>query len=158
MSTYEYSAKDKNGHSVIGTLEGNSETEVVNALHNRELIVVTIKEETAKALKTKQTKDKKVKLDDLVIFSRQLATMIDAGIPLVQSLGILGEQIENPVLKSVVINVRQDIEAGTSFCDALATHPAVFSDLFINMTRAGEASGMLDEILDRLETYLEKTA
>jgi len=158
MSTYEYSAKDKNGHSVIGILEGNSETEVVNALHNRELIVVAIKELTAKALKTKKTKDRKVKLDDLVIFSRQLATMIDAGIPLVQSLGILGEQIENHVLKSVVINVRQDIEAGTSFCDALAKHPAIFSDLFINMTRAGEASGMLDEILDRLAAYLEKTA
>lgn len=158
MSTYEYSAKDKSGHTVMGMLDGNSEAEVVSVLHNKELVVVSIKEVEIKALKAKKRKDKKVKLDDLVVFSRQLATMIDAGIPLVQSLGILGEQIESPNLKKVIINVRQDIEAGTSFCDALAKHPQIFSDLFINMTRAGEASGMLDEVLDRLATYLEKTA
>jgi type IV pilus assembly protein PilC len=84
--------------------------------------------------------------------------MIDAGIPLVQSLSILGEQIENRDLKDVVVRVRQDIEAGMSFCDALAKHPAVFSDFFINMARAGEASGMLDEVLDRLASYLEKAS
>jgi type IV pilus assembly protein PilC len=158
MSTYQYSAKDKNGHTVMGVLDGASEAEVVSVLHNKELVVVSIKEIKEKALKAKKKKDKNIKLDDLVVFSRQLATMIDAGIPLVQSLGILGEQIENADLKKVVVNVRQDIEAGTSFCDALAKHPTVFSDLFINMTRAGEASGMLDEILDRLASYLEKTA
>lgn len=155
MNTYQYTAKDKSGHTVIGILEGASEAEVAEGLHKKELVVVSIKPAKAKALKAK---DKKVKLDDLVIFSRQLATMIDAGIPLVQSLGILGEQIENPNLKNVVIMLRQDIEAGMSFCDALAKHPNVFSELFINMTRAGEASGMLDEVLDRLATYLEKTA
>jgi type IV pilus assembly protein PilC len=94
----------------------------------------------------------------MVIFSRQLATMIDAGIPLVQALRILGEQIDNKSLKSVVQIMSQDIDAGMSFSDSLAKHPNVFSELFINMARAGEASGMLDEVLDRLATYLEKTA
>ena len=158
MSTYHYTAKDKDGHTVIGALEGASESEVVGLLHNKELVVVSIKEGKGKATKAKDRREKKVKLDDLVIFSRQLATMIDSGIPLVQSLGILGEQIENKNLKHVVIIVRQDIEAGISFCDALARHPQAFSELFINMTRAGEASGMLDEVLDRLATYLEKQA
>lgn len=155
MATYQYIAKDITGHSITGVLDGASDAEVAEVLHKKDLIVVSIQPLKKKALKAK---DKKIKLDDLVIFSRQLATMIDAGIPLVQALGILGEQIENPSLKNVVIKVRQDIEAGMSFCDALAKHPAIFSELFINMTRAGEASGMLDEVLDRLASYLEKSA
>lgn len=158
MNTYQYTAKDKNGHTVIGMLEGNSESEVAEALHKKELIVVTV--EMVKKQKAFKLggKDKKIKLDDLVVFSRQLATMIDAGIPLVHALGILGEQTENPNLKTVVIIVRQDIEAGMSFCDALSKHPAIFSELYINMARAGESSGMLDEVLDRLATYQEKSA
>jgi len=154
MNTYQYTAKDKSGHTVIGMLEVASEAEAAESLHKKELVVVSIKQVKKKAIKAK---DRKTKLEDLVVFSRQLATMIDSGIPLVQSLGILGEQIENANLKNVVIVVRQDIEAGMSFCDALAKHPYVFSELFINMTRAGEASGMLDEVLDRLATYLEKS-
>ncbi len=155
MNTYKYTAKDKNSHTVIGILEGTSETEVADLLHKKELVVVSISPAKNKILKTR---DKKVKLDDLVIFARQLSTMIDSGIPLVQSLGTLAEQIENKNLRDVVITVRQDIEAGMSFYDALAKHPAVFSELFINMTKAGEASGTLNEVLDRLATYLEKTA
>ncbi|MDP3787653.1 MAG: type II secretion system F family protein [Candidatus Omnitrophota bacterium] len=155
MNTYKYTAKDKNSHTVIGILEGTSETEVADFLHKKELVVVSISPAKNKILKTR---DKKVKLDDLVIFARQLSTMIDSGIPLVQSLGTLAEQIENKNLRDVVITVRQDIEAGMSFYGALAKHPAVFSELFINMTKAGEASGTLNEVLDRLATYLEKTA
>jgi type IV pilus assembly protein PilC len=155
MNTYKYTAKDKNSHTVIGILDGTSETEVAEILHTKELVVVSIEPAKKKILKTQ---DKKIKLDDLVIFSRQLATMIDSGVPLVQSLGILGEQIDNQNLRDVVIRVRQDIEAGMSFYDALAKHPKVFSELFINMTKAGEASGTLNEVLDRLATYLEKTA
>jgi len=101
---------------------------------------------------------RKVKTDDLVIFSRQLATMIEAGIPLVHTLRILGEQIEVKSLQSVVNVIREDIEAGMSFCDALGKHPKIFSELFINMVKAGESSGMLDEVLDRLASYLEKSA
>jgi len=155
MYTYQYIAKDKNGNAVNGILDGLSETEVVEALHKKDLLVVSIEEAKKKTVKSR---DGKIKSDDLVIFSRQLATMIDAGIPLVQSLSILGEQIESPGLRHVVTLVRQDIEAGMSFCDALAKYPNIFSELFINMARAGEASGMLDTVLDRLAAYLEKSA
>jgi len=155
MNTYKYTAKDKNSHTVIGILESASETEVTGILHQKGLVVISVEQIKRKTFKTR---DKNIKLDDLVIFSRQLATMIDSGIPLVQSLGILGEQVENKNLGDVVIAIRQDIEAGMSFYDALAKHPAVFPELFINMTKAGEASGTLNEVLDRLATYLEKTA
>jgi len=155
MSIYQYTAKDINGRSVLGVIDAPNETEAANILHNKSLIVVSVKEVKTRQFKIKKTR---IKLEDLVVFSRQLATMIDAGIPLVQALGILSEQIDNKSLKSVVITARQDIEAGMSFCDALSKHPYVFSELFINMSRAGEASGMLDDVLDRLASYLEKTA
>jgi len=156
MPIYQYSAKDKTGKPVTGILEVPSETEVANLLHLKELVIVSVKEIKKKPVL--KVRGRKIKLDDLVVFSRQLATMIDAGIPLVQALGILVEQIDNKNLKSVVMMVRQDIEAGMSFCDALAKHPSVFSDLYVNMSRAGEASGMLNDVLDRLSSYLEKTA
>ncbi|MBU1091230.1 MAG: type II secretion system F family protein [Candidatus Omnitrophica bacterium] len=156
MNTYEYSAKDKNGYAVNGLLDANSDQEAAAILHNKELIVLSVRQSTKTVKKGKTGKN--IKTDDLVVFSRQLATMIDAGIPLVHSLGILAEQTENPGLKTVVITLRQDIEAGMSFCDGLKKHPHVFSELFINMVKAGETSGMLDEVLDRLAAYLEKTA
>jgi len=159
MNSYQYIAKDRSGHAVNGIIEGASEAEVLELLHKKELIIISVKETKKKAAgQSQKAKGGKIKLDDLVVFSRQLATMIDSGISLVQALGILSEQIENKILKDVVVKVRQDIEAGMSFCDALAKHPNVFSDLFINMTRAGEASGMLDEVLDRLAGFLEKNA
>ncbi|OQB13979.1 MAG: Type II secretion system protein F [Candidatus Omnitrophica bacterium ADurb.Bin205] len=159
MTTYNYTAKDKNGYTLNGSLDVSSESEAADALHKKELTIISIEQAKDKASKAGgKVKEHKVKLDDLVIFTRQLATMIDSGIPLVHALGILSEQVENPVLKGVVVLVRQDIEAGMSFCDALAKHPKVFSDLFINMARAGESSGMLDDILDRLASYLEKSA
>ncbi|MDD4981843.1 MAG: type II secretion system F family protein [Candidatus Omnitrophica bacterium] len=159
MTTYNYTAKDKNGYTLNGSLDVSSESEAADALHKKELTIISIEQAKDKASKAGvKAKDQKVKLDDLVIFTRQLATMIDSGIPLVHALGILSEQVENPSLKGVVVSVRQDIEAGMSFCDALAKHPKVFSDLFINMARAGESSGMLDDILDRLASYLEKSA
>ncbi len=159
MTTYNYTAKDKNGYTLNGSLDVSSESEAADALHKKELTIISIEQAKDKASRAGvKVKGQKVKLDDLVIFTRQLATMIDSGIPLVHALGILSEQVENPVLKGVVVSVRQDIEAGMSFCDALAKHPKVFSDLFINMARAGESSGMLDDILDRLASYLEKSA
>ncbi|MFH0791449.1 MAG: type II secretion system F family protein [Candidatus Omnitrophota bacterium] len=155
MPAYTYTAKNKNGNSVDGILDAKSDMEVSEILHKQDLTVISIKLSKNKFIKTKAVQ---VKLDDLVIFSRQLATMIEAGISLVQCLGILSEQIENKGLKSVVTIIRQDIEGGMSFCDALAKHPGVFSELFVSMTKAGETSGMLDEVLDRLAGYLEKSA
>ncbi|MCX5700944.1 MAG: type II secretion system F family protein [Candidatus Omnitrophica bacterium] len=160
MTNYTYVVKDKLGQTLTGTLEANSEAEAAESLHKRDLVVISIEQAKDKAVKKAQSKfgKERIKLDDLVIFTRQLATMIEAGIPLVHALGILAEQTENKELKEVVVTVRQDIEAGMNFCDALSKHPKVFSELFINMARAGESSGMLDDILDRLATYLEKTA
>lgn len=156
MNTFRYSAKDKNGHTVMGVLEAATEAEAAGALHKKEFIIVSL--QLQKGAESRLKQDQGVKLDDLVVFSRQLATMIDAGIPLVQALGILTEQLENKNFRVIMVTVRQDIEAGMNFCDALGKHPRVFSDLFINMARAGEASGKLDEVLDRLASYLEKTA
>ncbi|MBU3958587.1 MAG: type II secretion system F family protein, partial [Candidatus Omnitrophica bacterium] len=127
MNAYQYIAKDKDGRAVNGVIESSSDSEAADFLHKKDLVVISVEQVKKKALKSK---DKKIKLDDLSIFARQLATMIDAGIPLVQSLGILAEQVENKSLKSVVLSVRQDIEAGMSFCDALAKHPNIFSELF----------------------------
>lgn len=154
MITYQYTAKDRTGHTRIGTMEAVSEADVIDALHTQELVIVLI-EQVKKQGGRYWGENKRIKLDDIVIFSRQLATMIDAGIPLVHSLGILAEQIETPGLKDVVFGVRRDIEAGMSFCDALGKHPKVFSELFINMAKAGETSGMLDDVLDRLASYME---
>ena len=157
MSSYQYTAKDMAGKTINGTIQADSETEVADILHKKELVVVSI-EITETTIARLNVSDKKTNLDDLVVFSRQLATMIDAGIPLVNALGILAEQIENEVLRNIINDVRQDTEAGMSFCDALAKHPVVFSELFVNMTKAGETSGMLNEILDRLATFMEKEA
>lgn len=157
MITYRYIAKEKNGRTLTGMLDADSESEAAELLHKKDLIVVSVSQAKAGAVKP-AGKGKKIKLDDLVVFSRQLATMIDAGIPLVHALGILSEQIENKDLKDVVAAVRRDIEEGLGFSEALSKHPAVFSDLFINMARAGETSGTLEEVLDRLAAYLEKTA
>ncbi|MDI6758973.1 MAG: type II secretion system F family protein [Candidatus Omnitrophota bacterium] len=155
MNTYQYTAKDKNSRTVIGVLEGSTEAEIAGILHKKDLVVVEVRQIKTSKIKVKA---KKVKLDDLVIFSRQLATMIEAGIPLAHALGILGEQIENKNFRETIIVVRQDIEAGVNFPDALKKHPNVFSELFVNMARAGETSGMLNEILERLAAYLEKQA
>ncbi len=157
MNSYQYTAKDRKGQTINGIIQAASEAEVADILHRKELVVVAVEITKDTAVKPKAG-DKKIKLDDLVVFSRQLATMIDAGIPLVNALGILGEQIESEGFRIIINEVRQDIEAGMSFCDALTKHPAVFSELFVNMTKAGEASGMLNEILDRLATFMEKQA
>jgi len=155
MKSFQYTAKDKEGHTLSGVMESDSEAAVIESLHKKNLIIVSVQPAKHKVVKSKS---KKIKLDDLVVFSRQLATMIDAGIPLVQALGILSEQVDNLGFRNVIVTIKRDIESGVDFCDALAKHPNIFSDFFINMTRAGEISGMLDDVLDRLAAYLEKTA
>jgi type IV pilus assembly protein PilC len=157
MANYEYTAKDKAGQTISGAIEAASESEVVQQLHKQQLTIVSLRLAKKKAAGRARAKGK-VKMDDLVVFSRQLATLIDSGIPLVGALGILIAQLESPGLKNVVIRVRQDVESGLSFCDSLARHPRVFSTFFISMVRAGEASGMLDDVLERVATYMEKTA
>jgi type IV pilus assembly protein PilC len=156
MPTYQYTVKDKAAQPVTGMIDAASEAEVVQLLHKKGLTVISIK--SVKKKSATRPRRGKVKMDDLVIFSRQLATLIDSGIPLVGALGILVEQVENPVLRDVVSGVRRDVESGLSFCESLTRYPRVFSIFFINMVRAGETSGMLDDVLERVATYLEKTA
>jgi type IV pilus assembly protein PilC len=129
----------------------------VNAhLRKNRMILVSLRE-APKQVTLKLGGPKKVKTRDIVIFTRQFATMINAGLPLVQSLGILAQQTENKTLAEVTKAVVYDVESGNTLADALAKHPRAFSSLYVNMVAAGEAGGILDTILLRLATFLEKS-
>ena len=156
MSFYKYNAKNKNSESVEGTLEAGSQAEAENILHSKGLMIVSLKNIPDRQLK--KTRDRKVSLDALVIFSRQLATMIDSGITLVAALEILKDQIDDRALSAIISKIYRDVQEGKSFCDSTGKYPAAFSDFYINMIKAGEASGRLDEVLERLAVFLEKTA
>ncbi len=157
MGSFKYVAKDQDGNSLTGVIEAKERSEAIESLRKKNLIIISIGDAVSRFNIPLLFKNK-VKIDDLVVFSRQLATMVDAGIPLVGALDILGEQIENKEFGSVIIKMRNDIETGSSLSDALSKHKEIFTPLFINMVKAGESSGMLDEILDRVATYLEKTS
>ena len=158
MPNFRYVAKDKTGRNISGTAEASEEKALVDLLRKQELFVISVKVERKKEGISWGAKfGSKIKLGELVLFSRQLATMIDSGIPLVQALEILNEQIENPGFKKIISDVKKDVSTGTTFCDALAKHPRAFSPLFVNMVKAGEQSGSLDDIMERLASYMEKT-
>ena len=159
MANFKYIAKDSEGKSLSGFFEAADYAAAIDALRKKGLIIVSVNEALSK-LKFSMPLfgKKKIKMDDLVVFSRQLATMVDAGIPLVGALDILGEQAETKTFGEIILKMRNDVEAGSSLSDALAKHKKVFSPLFINMVKAGESGGMLDNILDRLATYMEKTS
>ncbi|MBU4477961.1 MAG: type II secretion system F family protein [Candidatus Omnitrophica bacterium] len=155
MPLFKYLAKDEQGNTVTDLIEAKDEAVALDMLRVKNYIIISITEEK-KGKPPAAFKNKKVKAEELVIFSRQLATMVNAGIPLVQSLDILSEQMESPVFRGVVSTIRGDVESGASLSGALEKHPKVFSVLYANMVKAGETSGMLDEILERLAGYLEK--
>ena len=156
MANFKYVAKDQQGKSVTATLEAKDKTSLVDLLRKKGLIIISVEEAKGKVLAA--TTKTKIKMEDLVVFSRQLATMVDSGIPLVQALDVLAEQIQKPGFRAVVAGLRDNIETGSSLSEALSHHPKIFSTLFVNMVRAGESSGMLDDILERLADYLEKTS
>lgn len=153
MRVFAYTAKDKNGMTLSGILEADVLQEAVAILHKKEFIVVSVRERNAQ-----KNRDKQVKLEDLAIFSRELASMVAAGITLVRTLRILSEQTENRTLALVCVQMKNDVSAGASFYDAVKKHPRVFSTFYIHMVRSGEISGTLSEILKRLSMYLEKSA
>ncbi len=158
MPNYRYVARDKTGKSITAVMDANDEKAVIDFARQQGLILTSIKidaQETKKVAKPKT--GKKIKLTDLVLFSRQLATMIDSGIPLLQALEILSEQSENPAFVNILNIVKNDVATGTAFYEALAKHPGAFTPLFVNMVKAGESSGALDDIMERLASYLEKT-
>jgi type IV pilus assembly protein PilC len=158
MPNFKYVAKDNSGKTVSGIFEAVDYAAAVDALRKKNLVIVSVKESAARLnISNISFGSKKIKTDDLVVFSRQLATMVDAGIPLVGALDILGDQIENKAFGDIIMKLRNDVETGSSLSDAISKHKKVFSALFVNMVKAGESSGMLDEILDRLALYLEKT-
>src|SRR5712672_2467033 len=156
MSAYAYVAREAStGRELRSSLEASSEPAAIAALLNRNLLVVSIQEKLGKKGKTAGGK---VALADLVIFTRQLATMIDAGLAMVQSLQALAEQTTNKVMRDVIKDVCTRVEGGDSFSEALQKHPKAFSRLYVCMVAAGEKGGLLAEILARLATYLENAA
>jgi type IV pilus assembly protein PilC len=160
VPVFSYVARSRqDGQTVSGSIEVESRSQGVAVLRDRGLIVTELKE-TRKGLRvgSPTRRGRRIGTEDLVVFTRQLATVVNAGLPLLEGLDILAEQVENPSFRRVIRSVQKNVEGGDSFTDALARHPKVFNALFCNLVRAGEASGMLDEILRQLSIYLEKAA
>jgi len=154
MPAFTYTARALNGDLRTATIDAPSRDEVVAQLRRQRLNVVKI-DEAAQAANKKKSGGK-ISMRDVVIFTRQFSTMINAGLPLVQALDILAKQSENKALKDVTRAVVFDVESGHTVADALRKHPRAFTDLYVNMVAAGEAGGILDTILMRLATFLEK--
>src|SRR6059036_1407396 len=156
MPSFLYVARETaSGREIRSSVEAATEQAAIAALLNRNLLVVSIQEKIGKK---GRTSGGKVALADLVVFTRQLATMIDAGLAMVQSLQALAEQTANKVMRDTIKDVCTRVEGGDSFSEALVKHPKVFNKLFVCMVAAGERGGLLAEILARLATYLENTA
>ncbi len=155
MREFVWKARTLRGEVQDGVISARHERDVIGELRRRRLIVVSIRQKSKDLTLPKIGTG--VKRKDLVVFSRQFATMINSGLPLIQCLEILGEQVENPHLGRIILGVSSDVEAGNTLSDSLAKHDRVFTPLFINMVAAGEAGGILDRVLYRLAEYLEKS-
>ena len=152
MPTFTYTARAATGELKQATIEAAGRDDVIAQLKRQRLSVIKIDEGTAQ----KKKRAGAIKMRDIVIFTRQFSTMINAGLPLVQALDILAQQSENPALKDVTRQVVFDVESGNPVADALRKHPKAFTDLYVNMVAAGEAGGILDTILMRLAIFMEK--
>ena len=158
MPVFRYTGKTRAGASQRGEIEATNRASATAVLRQRQILVTSIRAKP-KGLELKLPGfGRKVTEQELVVFTRQFATMIEAGLPLVQCLDILARQAANKEFARVIGQVKTDVESGDSFADALRKHPAVYSDFFVNMVEAGEAGGILDTILARLATYMEKAA
>src|SRR5437016_11729697 len=156
MPSFIYVARETaSGREIRNSVEAATEQAAIAALLNRNLLVVSIQEKMGKK---GRTSGGSVALADLVIFTRQLATMVDAGLAMVQSLQALADQTSNKVMRDVIKDVTARVESGDSFSEALQKHPKVFTRLYVCMVSAGEKGGLLAEILARLATYLENAA
>ena len=152
MPTFTYTARTAQGELKTATMDAANRDEVVAQLRRQRLNVVKVDEQAAR----KKAASGSIKMRDVVIFTRQFSTMINSGLPLVQALDILAKQTENKALSEVTRAVVFDVESGNTVADALAKHPKAFSELYVNMVAAGEAGGILDTILMRLATFMEK--
>ncbi len=162
MPLFSYTATNSKNQIIKGTLETADKATVTAALSKQGLRPLSIKQ-AGGALGDKlgrggSKKSGKVKMNDLVIFTRELSAMVGAGVPLLRSLTSLEEHAESPALKKTLLAIIQDVESGLSIADSLAKHPHVFDDVYVNMVRAGEAAGILDDILKRLAMQQEKNA
>jgi type IV pilus assembly protein PilC len=155
MPTFEWKGTARNGQTQTGVLVADSKDAVITMMRRQQIVVTAVKEKGKEIALPKFGGG--VPAQSIAIFTRQFSVMIDAGLPLVQCLEILGGQQEHKVFKRTIITIRGDVEAGASLADAMRKHPKVFSDLFTNMIAAGEAGGILDTILQRLATYIEKS-
>jgi len=156
--TYAYKVRDRQGKMLEGSLEAESTTLVANRLRQMGYVPINIEKAAGAGMKTeiKLFGPKKPKLKDISIFSRQFATMINSGLSNLRSLYILGDQTESEGLRAVIVEVRQEVEKGASLSQALGKHPKVFNKLYVSMVKAGEVGGVLDQVLLRLSTTIEK--
>lgn len=159
MPTYSYTATSESNKTTIGTIDASDEKAAIEALRKQSLRPLSVSLSTGKkGISLGLFGGTKVKSDDLVIFTRQLSAMVSAGVPLLRSLSSLEQHAESPALKAILVNVIKDVESGATLADALDKHPSAFSDVYVNMVRAGETAGILDEILKRLALQQEKNA
>lgn len=157
MAQFQYSAQNAAGRAISGNVEAISRDAAVSAIVKQGLKPVSITESKKAGGLNMTIGGNKVKLVDLVIFTRQLSTMVSAGVPLLRALNTLAEQSESAGLRKVLSEVSKDIQSGMPLGDALEKHPKVFNDVYVNMVKAGEAGGILDDILKRLAIQQEKS-
>lgn len=158
MPKFSYTGRSRDGKSVKGEMEAASESAVMASLRRQGIQANKVKE-AGKGMNMElkiSFMQPKITTKDIVVFTRQFATMIDAGLPLVQCLDILSSQQENATFKTILTQVKEDVESGSTFADALKKHPKAFNDLYVNLVAAGEVGGILDTILNRLAVYIEK--
>jgi type IV pilus assembly protein PilC len=156
MPSFEWKGRDRAGRPQGGVLVADSKDAVLAVLRRQQIVPITVKEKGKEIALPKLRRG--INEKTLAIFTRQFSVMIDAGLPLVQCLQILGEQQDNKAFQRIVLQVREDVESGSSLANAMKKHPQAFSELYVNMVAAGEAGGILDTILQRLATYIEKAA
>ncbi len=153
---YEWKGKNPKGRKIKGEMEAETQEQVRLSLERRKIVPTRIRKKPKDLFENIEFFQPKVKESDVIIFARQFSTMIDAGLPLLQCLDILQSQQENPTFKKHLKKIKEAVESGETFADALRRFPKVFNELFINMIAAGEAGGILDVILQRLSAYMEK--
>ena len=158
MAFFKYQAINSQGVQVSGRIEAADRTSVITALTKQSLKPISIKTVQKKKSSSFALFGGKVKSDDIVIFTRQLSAMVSAGVPLLRALNSLQEHNESPALKKILVEIGRDVEGGSPLADALGKHPKTFSSVYVNMVRAGEAAGILDDILKRLALQQEKNA
>jgi len=157
MATFKYSARDAAGRVVAGAIEADTEVMVVGKLQEMGFYVTSLEREAPKVdLRAGLRRLRRVGLRELTVFTRQFATMVNAGLSMVRTLSILEQQTESAKLRQLVSEVRRDVEEGMTLSDAFGKHPQTFSSLMVNMVRAGEVGGVLDDVLNRIAGFYEK--